>query len=113
MVHLKVFCAILISAFFIASALKLKCDGPKKPPRFPLKAQQHECSCLPKRAGQLKYENGELLVCTGSEWEALQYKLPEGSISNPGYSCKDIKDNNPSQTQNGVYWIALEGKMIS
>ena len=59
----------------------------------------HSDSCQPKRAGQLKFTDGRLFVCTGNEWKALQYvnessttpNVPYGSKAKPGFSCKDIK----------------------
>lgn len=71
---------------------------------------QHNCSCEPKKAGQVKFAGGEVLVCTGSEWRALQFKPASyGQRSNPGYSCKDIK-KTAEQDSNGIYWITSSGK---
>ena len=99
----------------------------------------HNNSCQPKRAGQLKFTDGRLFVCTGNEWKALQYvnessttstpnvsyrskapnvpyrskapnvRVPYGSKAKPGFSCKDIKTKNGKQ--NGIYWIRLSGNI--
>ena len=74
-------------------------------------ADQQGSSCHFKTAGQLKFTGGQLFVCTGSEWKALQYEVPYGSKSNPGYSCKDIMNKNPKANSAGVYWIILPGKI--
>ena len=74
------------------------------------KIGQHSCTCQPDRAGQLKFSDGKVLVCTGSEWKALQYEVSYGSKSNPGYGCDDIKAKNVKQTANGIYWITLSGE---
>ena len=84
-------------------------------PVFTSKVVQHNCSCQPKRAGQLKFADGKLFVCTGTEWKALQFEqsvqlVSYGSKSNPGSSCKDIKSNNPTLSD-GIYWITLSGKI--
>ena len=74
----------------------------------------HSDSCQPKRAGQLKFTDGRLFVCTGNEWKALQYvnessTTPKyGSKAKPGFSCKDIKTKNDGK-QNGIFWIRLNG----
>lgn len=74
----------------------------------------HSDSCQPKRAGQLKFTDGRLFVCTGNEWKALQYvnessTTPKyGSKAKPGFSCKDIKTKNKGK-QNGIFWIRLNG----
>ena len=97
----------------------------------------HSNSCQPKRAGQLKFTDGRLFVCTGNEWKALQYfnessttpnvsyrskapnvpyrskapnvRVPYGSKAKPGFSCKDIKTKKGKQ--NGIYWIRLSGNI--
>ena len=88
----------------------------------------HSDSCQPKRAGQLKFTDGRLFVCTGNEWKALQYvnessttpnvsyrskapnvRVPYGSKAKPGFSCKDIKTKKGKQ--NGIYWIRLSGNI--
>ena len=74
-------------------------------------ADQQDSSCQLKKAGQLKFAGGKLFVCTGKEWKALQYEVPYGSKSNPGYSCKDIMDKDPPTNSTGVYWITLRGKI--
>ena len=74
------------------------------------KIGQHSCTCQPDRAGQLKFSDGKVLVCTGSEWNALQYEVSYGSKSNPGYGCEDIKAKNAGKSANGIYWITLSGE---
>ena len=81
-------------------------------PVFTSKVGQYNCSCEPKRAGQLKFADGKLFVCTGTEWKAVQFEqsVSYGSESNPGSSCKDIKSKNPTLSD-GIYWITLSGKI--
>ena len=81
-------------------------------PVFTSKVGQYNCSCQPKRAGQLKFADGKLFVCTGTEWKAVQYEqsVSYGSESNPGSSCKDIKSKTPTLSD-GIYWITLNGKI--
>ncbi|KAJ7321483.1 hypothetical protein OS493_034837 [Desmophyllum pertusum] len=58
----------------------------------------------------LKFENGKVYVCLGSEWKSFRL---EGGIygteTNPGYSCKDILNKAGKQLSNGVFWIHLKG----
>lgn len=76
-------------------------------------ADQQDSSCQLKKAGQLKFAGSKLFVCTGKEWKALQYEVPYGSKSNPGYSCKDIMDKDPPTNSTGVYWITLRANQES
>ena len=72
------------------------------------------CPCnKADHAGAIKYANGKVHVCLGTEWKAVQFdeSLPYGTRNNPAYSCKDILDNaGPGQQRtDGVYWIRLKG----
>jgi len=74
------------------------------------------CACnQPNQAGALKYDNGKVYVCLGSEWQLLQFQevYVYGTENNPGYSCKDILDKSGQQLSNGVFWIRLRGKGCS
>lgn len=98
----------LTSVLYLTSAQR-ECDVPAKR-RNVVQLQQQNCDCLAKRAGQMKFAEGKVLVCDGSEWKALQYEVPYGSRSKPGYSCEDIRTVNiDSQTKNGVYFISQSG----
>lgn len=102
MAHLTLFTAIVISVLYLSNAQK--CGNASKSRHIYVK--EHNCDCLRKRAGQLKFDAGKLLVCDGSEWRALQYQLepPTGS------SCLDIRTKYPDQAKdNGVYEIKLNG----
>ena len=72
------------------------------------------CPCNdPTHAGVLKYVNGEVYVCLGSEWKTVQLLdnlMDYGTAENPGVSCKDIHDKAGQQLSDGVYWIRLPGK---
>ena len=74
-----------------------------------IKVGSHSCGCQANGAGKLKFDNGKIFVCTGSEWKTLQYE-EYGVKTLPGYSCKDIKDN-ANQSANGIYWITLDCKI--
>ena len=85
-----------------------ECDcGEKYYPIF--KIGQHSCTCKTDTAGQLKFSEGHVFVCNGSEWKALQY-VAYGSKLNPGHGCGDIKAKNAKQSANGIYWITLPGE---
>ncbi|KAJ7327798.1 Saccharopine dehydrogenase [Desmophyllum pertusum] len=71
------------------------------------KIDNHNCDCQAESAGQLKFDQGKVLVCDGREWKSLQYEEKYGSRKNPGFSCEDIMANSANQAANGVYWIAL------
>ncbi|XP_068748630.1 uncharacterized protein [Montipora capricornis] len=63
-------------------------------------------------AGSIRYANGKVQVCLGTEWKTVQYTSAYGTERNPGYSCKDILDNSAGQQLNdGVYWIRLRGHL--
>ena len=73
------------------------------------------CPCnKADHAGAIKYANGKLHLCLGTEWKEVQLENNSlyGTRNNPGYSCKDILDNaGPGlQPTDGVYWIRLRGK---
>ena len=71
------------------------------------------CACdRAEHAGALKYANGKVYVCLGSEWKSLQFQesYVYGTENNPGYSCKDILDKAGQQLSDGVFWIHLRGK---
>ena len=70
------------------------------------------CACnRAEHAGALKYDNGKVSVCLGSEWKTVQFEENHayGTENNPGYSCKDILDKAGQQLSNGVFWIRLRG----
>ena len=102
---------LAIFIIFLTSTLcyKLaKCDGCPS-----LQVSEHNCICEPTTAGQLKFAEGNLLVCDGYDWNTLQYEPPAyGSKKNPGSSCQDIKTNE-QEAANGVYWIALQPSRCS
>ena len=73
------------------------------------------CPCNdPEHAGVLKFVNGEVYVCLGSEWKTVQFQeinlMDYGTAENAGVSCKDIHDKAGQQLSDGVYWIRLPGK---
>ena len=78
-----------------------------------LKLGNTSCSCNnPAHAGALKYVNGEVYVCLGSEWKIMRSPetVDDGTEKNPGFSCKDIQDKAGQQLSDGVYWIRLRSK---
>ncbi len=64
--------------------------------------------CSPLKAGAIRYHDGNLEYCDGSEWKMLVSRGTLGSESNPGQSCKQILDSG-SSTGSGVYWIDPDG----
>lgn len=70
------------------------------------KIGQHDCDCQVKHAGQLKFDEGKVLVCDGKKWNVLQF-AEYGTKTNAGVSCEDIRSSSAKQLANGVYWIAL------
>ena len=98
---LAIFCIILATMVSFTIAGKGKCG--------PIARTNSPCTCKPKTAGLLKFADGKLVVCDGSEWKTLQMETAVGSRENPGYSCKDILDND-DKAADGVYWITLTGK---
>ena len=72
------------------------------------------CSCDDAaHAGVLKYENGEVYLCVGTEWKSVRLDDTYGMISsNPGTSCKDILNRAGKSLSSGVFWIRLEGKWM-
>ncbi|KAJ7321470.1 Saccharopine dehydrogenase [Desmophyllum pertusum] len=76
------------------------------------KIGKHNCDCQAKSAGQLKFDQGKVLVCDGHEWKSLQYEEEYGSRKNPGFSCEDIKAS-ANQAANGVYWITLSDSKVA
>lgn len=97
--HLVILCILLTCTLSIAVPRKPRCKA--KP-----KVSANGCECNEKRAGVLKLADKKLFMCDGGEWKALQYEQPYGSRKNPGYSCKDIKED-AAQATDGVYWIRL------
>jgi len=74
------------------------------------------CACdRAEHAGALKYANGKVYVCLGSEWKSLQFQesYVYGTENNPGYSCKDILDKAGQQLSDGVFWIHLRGNQTA
>lgn len=64
-------------------------------------------------AGALKYVNGKVYLCVGTEWKTFLLENDYGMKStNPGTSCKDILNRAGNQLKNGVYWIRLGGKWL-
>ena len=89
----------------------LDCDQPV-PTIF--KLGDASCPCnKTDHAGAIKYANGKVHVCLGTEWKTVQFESspPYGTRNNPAYSCKDILDNAElgQQHTDGVYWIRLRG----
>lgn len=101
MKYLAVLCIILASMLCFTNAGGRKCRTPR--------VKAHSCECNSKTAGLLQLADGKLFLCDGSDWKALQFEEPIGSEKNPGYSCKDILDND-EQAADGIYWITLTGK---
>ena len=90
--YLAILCIILSSTLFFTNAAK--CG---------IQVKKHNCDCKDKNAGLLNLDDdGKLLVCDGAGWKALKYEIPLGSQTNPGFSCKNIKDNR-DDTADGVY----------
>ncbi|XP_029202587.2 uncharacterized protein LOC114966768 [Acropora millepora] len=90
----------------------LHCD---KPVPTIFKLGDASCPCnKTDHAGAIKYANGKVHVCLGTEWKTLPFESnsPYGTRNNPAYSCKDILDNaEPGQQHtDGVYWIRLRGR---
>ena len=100
-------------AFLVARTHAQVCDQPV-PTIF--KLGDASCPCnKTDHAGAIKYANGKVHVCLGTEWKTVQFEnsssSPYGTENNPAYSCKDILDNaGPGQQHtDGVYWIRLRG----
>lgn len=92
----------------------LNCDDPV-PTIFKLGDASCQCNDA-SQAGALKYTNGRVFLCVGTEWKTFTLEGDYGKqSSNPGTSCKDILDRAGAgqQLSNGVYWIAVgAGKWI-
>ena len=73
------------------------------------KIGQHNCDCQANHEGQLKFDEGKVLVCDGKKWHVLQY-AEYGTKTNPGVSCEDIRSSSAKQAADGVYWITLGGR---
>ena len=86
----------------------LNCNDPV-PTIFKLGDQSCACNNA-AHAGALKYSNGNVYICLGSKWKAVQLIDTYGLQDDPGYSCKDVLDKSGQQLSNGVYWIRLQGK---
>ena len=103
--YLAIFSILLTSTLCYRLA---ECD-----PCPSLQVSEHNCTCEPNTAGQLKFAEGEVLLCDGLDWNTLEYEPPAyGSKKNPGSSCHDIKINKTGAA-NGVYWIALQSSRFS
>nr|XP_058959602.1 uncharacterized protein LOC131786567 [Pocillopora verrucosa] len=99
--YLVVLGLILISTVLFTSAgKKYKC-GPI--------VKKHNCECKAKSAGQLKLEDGKLLMCDGSEYKPLQFEMPtpKNSRANPAYSCKEIMEEDAA-ADDGIYWLTFK-----
>ena len=113
------FVRILSTAFLVAQLRgqlcveeTLNCDDP-----VPTIFKLGDASCLcndAAHAGALKYANGKVQLCVGTEWKTFRFEGDYGTEStNPGTSCKDILNRAGKQLSNGVYWIRVgEGKAI-
>ena len=109
----------ILSIVFLVARVKgqdcieetLNCDDPV-PTIF--KLGDASCPCNDAaHAGALKYENGKVYLCVGTEWRTFRFESDYGTISaNPGTSCKDILNKAKYQFNNGVFWIRLEGKWM-
>ena len=102
--YLVVLGLILISTVLFTSAgKKYKC-GPI--------VKKHNCECKAKSAGQLKLEDGKLLMCDGSEYKPLQFEMPtpKSSRANPAYSCKEIMEEDAA-ADDGIYWLTFKSKI--
>ncbi|XP_067032810.1 uncharacterized protein [Acropora muricata] len=102
-------------AFLVARTHAQACDQPV--PTI-LKLRDVSCPCnKADHAGAIKYANGKVHVCLGTEWKTLPFESnsPYGTENNPAYSCKDILDNaEPGQQHtDGVYWIRLRGGLAA
>ena len=87
----------------------LNCDDPV-PTIFKLGDAACPCNNA-AHAGALKYDNGKVYLCMGTEWKTFLLEADYGTgRTNPGTSCKDILDRAGKQLSNAVYWIRLEGK---
>ena len=114
------FVRILSIAFLVADVrgqadcveTTLDCNDPV-PTIF--KLGDGSCACSDAaHAGALKYSNGKVYLCVGTEWKTFQLQGEYGTEStNPGVSCKDILNKAGKQLSNGVFWIRLEGKWMS
>lgn len=108
--YLAVFSIVLTSILCYTTAYDPgKCDYGETYYNI-FKIGQHDCDCQAKSAGQLKFEEGKVLVCDGNKWKALQYEYHYGSRYNPGFSCEDIRSSAAKQASNGIYWITLGGR---
>jgi len=86
----------------------LNCEDPV-PTIFKLGDASCQCNDA-AHAGALKYANGKVYLCVGTEWKTFQLLGEYGTDSaNPGISCKDILNKARKQLSNGVFWIRLQG----
>ena len=114
---MKRFSQILCLAFFVTQTRSqncveetLDCDDPV-PTIYKLGDQSCACNNA-GQAGALKFFNGKVQVCLGDEWKTFQFEEDSeyGTKTNPGSSCKDIKDKAAGkQLSNGVFWMKLHG----
>lgn len=89
----------------------LNCEDPV-PTIFKLGDVSCQCNDA-AHAGALKYANGKVYLCVGTEWKTFQLLGEYGTDSaNPGISCKDILNKAGKQLSNGVFWIRLQGKWM-
>ena len=116
----------VLSIVFLAGGVRgqvcveetLNCDDPV-PTIF--KLGDISCPCNDAaHAGALKYANGKVYLCDGTEWKTFQFESygmasedDYGTTSaNPGTSCKDILNRAVKQLSNGVFWIRLQGEWM-
>ena len=86
----------------------LNCDEPV-PTIF--KLGDASCPCNDTaHAGALKYKNGKVYLCVGTEWKIFWLEDYGMGSANPGISCKDILNKTGKPLSSGVFWIRLEGK---
>ena len=110
------FVRILTIAFLVAGVRgqlcveeTLNCNDPV-PTIFKLGDQSCQCNDA-AHAGALKYANGKVYLCVGTEWKTFRLEGEFGTEStNPGISCEQILNRAGKQLSNGVFWIRIEGK---
>ena len=65
-------------------------------------------TCTSAKSGTLRWTGTQVEVCDGSDWLRIGASLEPGSENNPGVSCYEILNDNPS-AQDGLYWLDPDG----
>ncbi len=70
--------------------------------------QDDTAECTAAKAGTIRWHEGYVEVCDGSEWKPIYSPPALGSQDNPAVSCLEILDAGES-TGDGVYWLDPDG----